>query len=189
MKARTFDQVSAERAKAEPTPETDAWLDLISGATLGGLCRKLEREVILLRAEVLEQAQLLGMSGEKELKLISQLKTAMAGLPQSRRAEENHEWAIAAQRGCERAQDELHKERLGTIICIGKSTEQISALNTKLEQVSCELVAAKEEASGYKESYLIQRARADEAERVIKDMRMSVGTRDGISSTQPLFDK
>lgn len=52
IKARTFDQVSAERAEAEPTPETNACIAAIRGQSLEGLCKKLERERDKLKHEV-----------------------------------------------------------------------------------------------------------------------------------------
>ena len=61
IKARTFDQVSAERAEAEPTPETDAaeerrptWIpDVVQvGSVPVGFARSLERERNKLRAAI-----------------------------------------------------------------------------------------------------------------------------------------
>lgn len=52
MKARTFDQVSVERMRAEPTPETDACLSATRGQSLEGLCRQLERSAAQYKSDL-----------------------------------------------------------------------------------------------------------------------------------------
>lgn len=95
IKARTFDQVSAEWAGANPTPETDACIAAIRGQSLEGLCRKLERERDNLKHAV------------KRLKSMSVCELGMINDSVRDYIEQWEGRALTAERGLEGAKDRI----------------------------------------------------------------------------------